>query len=186
MIDLGAVLRPVVAALEASGAGYVIVGSTAAAAWGVARTTRDVDLVATISGDIGRRFLEVLDDSELYVPTTEALRTIETSGSFNILHPTTGGKVDVFVSSDAFARERIERRIRGEAVGVPAWLDTAEDVVLAKLVWRRESRSETQWRDCAEIVAVQELDREYLRRWGVELNITEDLESLLTEVGRHT
>lgn len=185
MIDLGAVLRPVIAALEASGAGYVIVGSTAAAAWGVARTTRDVDLVATISGDLGRRFLEVLDDSELYVPAGEALRTIESGGSFNILHPTTGGKVDVFVSSDAFAQQRIERRVRGEAVGVSAWLATAEDVVLAKLLWRRESRSETQWRDCAEIVAVQKLDMDYLRRWGLELNITDDLESLLAEVERH-
>lgn len=185
MIDLGAVLRPVIAALEASEAGYVVVGSTAAAAWGVARTTRDVDLVATISGDPGRRFLEALDDSELYIPSGEARRSIDSSGSFNILHPTTGGKVDVFVSSDAFTRERIRRRVRGEAVGVPAWLATAEDVVLAKLLWRRESRSETQWRDCVEIVAVQDLDVGYLRRWGAELDITEDLEALLAEVERH-
>ena len=60
-------------------------------------------------------------------------------------------------------------------------LSTPEDIVLAKLWWRLESRSEIQWRDCVEIAATQELDREYLLHWADVLGVVEDLEDLLAE-----
>lgn len=62
---------------------------------------------------------------------------------------------------------------------VPCWVATAEDVVLAKLRWRLESRSEVQWRDCVEIAATNDLDTTYLRRWARDLGVTGDLEDLL-------
>ena len=51
MIDLARILRTVVATLEHSDVGYVVVGSTAAAAWGVARTTRDIDMVVVLDAE---------------------------------------------------------------------------------------------------------------------------------------
>ena len=63
--------------------------------------------------------------------------------------------------------------------GVATWVATGEDVVLAKLRWRLESRSETQWRDCVEIARIQLLDRAYLRHWGSELGVSDDLDELL-------
>jgi hypothetical protein len=48
VIDLARILRTVVATLERAEVGYVVVGSTAAAAWGVARTTRDIDMVVVL------------------------------------------------------------------------------------------------------------------------------------------
>ncbi len=130
-----AALRAVLAALEAADTEYVIVGSTAAAAWGVARTTRDVDLVAVLSQrDIGL-FLEALDLDDVYVPDDDARCAASVGGSFNVLHPRSGGKVDVFVASseDAFTRSRLDRRVRLPVFGLDAWVATAEDVVLAKL-----------------------------------------------------
>ncbi len=52
-------------------------------------------------------------------------------------------------------------------------------VLLAKLRWRLESRSEIQWRDCVEIAAINDLDLSYMRRWGPELGVEEDLADLL-------
>jgi hypothetical protein len=52
-------------------------------------------------------------------------------------------------------------------------------VVLAKLRWRLDSRSEGQWRDCVEIAAVQRLDEPYLRVWADRLGVSDDLEELL-------
>ena len=106
---------------------------------------------------------------------------MESGGSFNILHPQSGGKVDVFVvpASDPFTQSRISRRVRANVLGVDAWVATPEDVVLAKLRWRLESRSETQWRDCVEIAAINDLDLSYMRRWGPELGVEEDLSDLL-------
>ena len=53
-----------------------------------------------------------------------------------------------------------------------------EDVILAKLYWRLESRSEVQWRDCVEIAATQPLELEYMRMWADRLGVADDLEDL--------
>ena len=181
MIDLARVLRTVVGALEGTGVRYVVVGSTAAASWGVARATRDVDIVVMVEGRQLDTVLTALQEAGLYVPVDDARRTGATGGSFNVLDPDHGGKVDLFVTgpADAFTTSRLERRTRAEVFDVPCWVATAEDVVLAKLRWRRTTRSEVQWRDCIEIAATNPLDITYLRHWADHLDITDDLEDLL-------
>ncbi|MCY3584441.1 MAG: hypothetical protein F4Y76_00480 [Acidimicrobiales bacterium] len=91
--------------------------------------------------------------------------------------------VDVFavLSEDAFTQSRIARRVRAEVLGISTWIATPEDVVLAKLRWRLESRSETQWRDCVEIAAINDLDVSYMHRWASALGIRDDLTELLAE-----
>jgi len=64
-------------------------------------------------------------------------------------------------------------------LGVTAWIATPEDVVLAKLRWRLDSRSEVQWRDCVGIAATQDLDKEYLWSWADQLGVAADLAELL-------
>lgn len=180
MIDLVAALRGVIDALESNEVDYVVVGSTAAAAWGVARMTRDVDLVAAMTVADVDGLVQSLDPASFYVPVGEASRAGEHGGSFNVLHMASGGKVDVFVSGDdEFTVSRLDRKIRARVLGVDAWIATPEDVVLAKLRWRLSSRSEVQWRDCAEIAATQDLDEDYLRRWAPQLGVVEDLDELL-------
>lgn len=160
-----------------------MVGSTAAAAWGVVRMTRDVDLVVTASAEPGSRLIDaLLHDPGLYVPEADGRRAIEEGdGTFNVLHPASGGKVDVFVrpATDAFTRSRLGRRVRADVLGVACWVATPEDVVLAKLRWRLASRSEVQWRDCVEIAAAQPLDRAYLAEWAGPLGVEADLAELL-------
>ena len=184
MIDLAAAFRAVVAALDAIEAEYVIVGSTAAAGWGVARATRDVDLVAVIPANAVDELLHSLERDDLYVPSAEVRRVVPGGGSFNVLHMASGGKVDVFVApdGDAFERSRLDRRIASEVLGIQSWIATPEDVILSKLRWRLESRSEVQWRDCVEIAATQQLDRDYLDRWAPQLRVVDDLAELLDAV----
>ena len=120
VIDLAAAFRAVVAALDAIEAEYVVVGSTAAAGWGVARATRDVDLVAVIPADAVDALLSSLERDDLYVPSADVRRVVAGGGSFNVLHMASGGKVDVFVApaGDAFERCRLDRRIASEVFGV--------------------------------------------------------------------
>ena len=183
MITLGEAFRRVVGALDRVDAEYVVVGSTAAAAWGVVRSTRDIDLVTVVSAMSPDSLLEGLSDEELYVPVQDAKRALTQGGSFNVLHPGSGGKVDVFVClpDDEFERQRLLRRVPVEMFGVQTWVATAEDVVLSKLRWRKESRSEIQWRDCVELAAIQQLDLDYLHEWAPRLGLSADLEALLHE-----
>ncbi len=158
-----------------------MVGSTAAAAWGVARMTRDVDIVVLMAPESGEDLFQALRADDVYFPESDARQAVGFGGSFNILHPQSGGKVDVFAvpASNAFTQSRIARRVRTKILGVEAWIATPEDLVLAKLRWRLESRSETQWRDCTEIAAINDLDISYMRRWAPELGVQEDLVDLL-------
>lgn len=66
--------------------------------------------------------------------------------------------------------------------GIPAYVATAEDIVLAKLRWRLTTSSERQWSDCADLVARNSLDRAYLRNWASRLGLLPDLERLLDQV----
>ena len=84
MIDLSAALSFVVDALDSIEAEYVVVGSGPAAAWGVARSTRDIDPVTVVPAEAADAARDAIESG---------------SGSFNVLHPATGGKVDVFVAS---------------------------------------------------------------------------------------
>ena len=53
---------------------------------------------------------------------------------------------------------------------------TAEDTVLAKLEWRERSNSDRQFDDAVSILAAQDVDLDYLRRWSRELGVAESLE----------
>lgn len=185
MIDLTLAFRRVVDALEQISARYVVVGSTAASAWGVARSTRDIDVVAVITQETVDDFLGALGNNEIYVPVDDAKAAASSGGSFNILHTKTGGKVDVFVclTSDPFESSRLDRRVKLKILGIDTWVATAEDVVLSKLLWRARTRSEVQWRDCIEIVATQKLDKSYLRLWAAHLGISTDFKELLEVTG---
>lgn len=185
MIELAAALRTVVSTLESADLSYIVVGSTAAAAWGVARTTRDVDVVVMTDDNLPD-VVDAIGAAGLYVPESAARDAIAEDGSFNVLDPVSGGKVDLFVagSDDAFTVSRLARRVRSDVLGVACWVATAEDVVLAKLRWRLESRSEVQWRDCTEIAAANDLDVDYLRRWGADLGVADDLEALIDGIDR--
>jgi predicted dehydrogenase len=181
VIDLAAGFVAVAGALDRVGVRFVVVGSMAAAHWGVARTTRDIDLVIVIDVDRAPAVLAALDRDDLYVPVDAARTALSLGGSFNVLHAASGGKVDVFVVApdDDFESVRLARRARAEVLGIETWVATAEDVILAKLRWRLESRCEVQWRDCVEIAAVTDLDHEHLRRWAPRLGVDADLADLL-------
>ena len=52
---------------------------------------------------------------------------------------------------------------------------TAEDTILSKLLWSRESESERQVRDAAGVVSAvgDSLDREYVARWAEKLGVAD-------------
>lgn len=184
MIDVGAAIRAGIASLVAADIEYVVVGSVAASAWGVLRSTRDVDLVVAVAPEQLLRWLESVDSTEFYVADDFAREVIQSGGSFNMIHLEGGAKIDIFVPSadDPLASAALARRVRADVFGSSCWVASAEDLILAKLKWRLESRSERQWIDCGEIAATVELDRAYLRSRALELGLDVDLAQLITEV----
>ena len=79
-------------------------------------------------------------------------------------------------------REMLRRRVQVTLFGERAWVSTAEDVILHKLVWNRMSPSDRQLGDAAGVVAVQAdaLQKSYMRQWARELHVASELERLLS------
>jgi hypothetical protein len=99
---------------------------------------------------------------------------------FNLIHVDAIVKVDFVVRKQAPYRvEEFRRRRRVDIDGQAMWLVSAEDLVLSKLVWASDSRSELQLRDVRQILTAQaDLDWTYFEHWAGVLGV----DALLREV----
>jgi hypothetical protein len=92
---------------------------------------------------------------------------------FNVVHREALQKVDVIVRDDReYEIEKFERRRRIEVDEQPIWVISPEDLVLSKLVWAKDTRSDLQLRDVRGIIALQPaLDWPYMDRWAIRLTV---------------
>lgn len=167
---------------------YVVAGSLAVASHGVARGTRDADLVAKLrSGDATRLAQQLGGDFYLDLATAE--EAIRSGSCVSTIYVPKPFKVDIFVlGSDPYSSAAFARRISMPFSLDPprsAFLQTPEDVVLAKLKWFRSGGqvSDTQWRDVLGVLKLQadSLDQRYLRRWAAEESVLDLLERAISE-----
>jgi hypothetical protein len=165
------VLGIVTERLETAGIRYMLTGSMAANYYSVPRMTRDIDLVVELSaGDAGR--VCALFEDDFYVDPNAVREAIARRGTFNLIHTALVLKVDCVVRKDTeYHREEFRRRRRVEIGERQAFLVAPEDLIISKLDWARESRSEVQLADVRNLVRSAELDRAYLGRWLPRLGL---------------
>lgn len=135
-------------------------------AYGEPRTTMDIDVVVTLDPGHVEELLDLFPPEDFYVSSDRAKAVAKEGGSFNVIHPSSGMKVDFFGVSDAIEKRQIRRRIRKEALpGLEAWFSPPEELILKKLQYFRDGGSEKHLRD---IGAMLELSPEAIDRSLVE------------------
>jgi len=158
--------------LTSIGVPYMLTGAMAMVAYGNPRMTRDVDLVTACTerdvDAIVRRFEE-----DCYIDRDTVRHAVRHRSMFNIIHHEWVIKADFIVRrDDAYHRTEFERRREMAIDGHPLAIVAPEDLILSKLEWARESGSELQRRDVAELLAAGvPLDREYLEHWAEVLGV---------------
>jgi len=188
--DILEVTFKVVAALEELKIRYYISGSLASSAFGVARSTLDVDIVAEISPHQATA-LESLLRNEFYVEEDSITRAIEQKSSFNLIHLGSLFKIDVFIlKEEPFSQQAFSRRTEkpvSEDLARKLYFPTPEDIILLKLDWYRcgDEISTQQWKDVLGVLKVQgaRLDLDYLKLWARQLGIVDLLQKALEEAG---
>jgi hypothetical protein len=153
--------------------------------------TRDADITATPFAAKIQEFVAAFPTTEYYLSDESVWDAHRHRSSFNILHPPTGYKIDVFLRKDApFDRSAFGRRIRFPFADVPdgeVLLYTAEDMILFKLGWYRLGGgvSDQQWRDVKGMIQTQSdrLDGAYLRHWAAEIGVADLLEKSFEDAG---
>lgn len=184
MSELSGTLDLLATALETAGVRYLVGGSVASSARGVLRATMDVDLLAELT-DAHIPILAGLLGPDWYADIASMREALRRGRPFNLIHMLSGQKFDVFPCLNDFHRSELERATPialAAGAGERAYpVATAEDILLAKLVWYRQGGevSERQWRDVGGLVESSTgLDWAYLDRWASLLRVDDLLDRI--------
>jgi hypothetical protein len=169
-------LRYLVDALDAVGVAYMIGGSQASMYYGEPRLTRDVDVVVELDLERLPALLDRFPVDEFYVDAQTAQEAVQSSGQFNIIHPGSGLKIDIYINPESpYDRTRLARRQKLPLIpGVDAYFARPEDIILYKLLYSRQGQSQLHLRDVLGILRVSgaELDEPYIAEWAGRLGLT--------------
>jgi len=190
MPSAAAAFRRLVEVFDRLSVPYLVGGSVASSVHGIYRSTNDVDFIVQFSErDISPLVAEL--GSEFYADPDMMREALRHQRSFNLIHYASSGKFDVFpLPDDPFSRTELARGAMEEATLaggeiIRCKVASAEDTILSKLVWYRAGgeQSERQWNDLRGLRAVRgsSLDRSYLEKWAVYLQVPDLLERLFAE-----
>lgn len=180
-------------ALEALGIPYFIGGSLASAVHGTIRSTMDADLVVDLRLDHLQELTARLERA-FFMDPPAMVNALQHNSSFNLIHKDTMFRIDIFpLRQGPFEQNQMVRRVQHSLSDHPndrAFFTTAEDIILAKLIWFRMGGeiSEQQWRDVLGVIRVQDdlLDQDYLHLWGERLGLLDMLERAFSDALKST
>jgi hypothetical protein len=179
-MSIAEVFRRITSALDRAGIQYMLSGSFAAAYYGAARSTQDIDFVIHATPEQLQLLISTLPTSEYYADLDSALLAHQRQSMFNLIDLSTGWKIDFIIrKSRPYSLEEFRRRMRITLHDVPLFITTAEDSVVSKLEWAKLAESSRQVEDVAAILRAQDrkLDTSYLEKWIAELNLREQWNS---------
>jgi hypothetical protein len=158
-------------ALNRLGARYMISGSVAAMFYGEPRFTQDVDFVVFLRDSDVPGLNTVFPQIDFYVPPAETIFAEirrEQRGHFNIIHTGTGFKADMYlVGRDELSAWGFRHKRTIQYEGEPVVFAPPEYVIVRKLEFYREGRSEKHLRDIRSMLAISgtQMDHSALKEW---------------------
>jgi len=167
--------------LDSASIRYMVRGSMAANIYAEPRFTNDVDIVIELPAQ-QKHTLLLLFGSDYYITSEAVADAFAGLGMVNIIHNQQMLKCDLIIlKRDSFSQASFSRRSSVELRGYPVSVISVEDLVLQKLLWRKETGSEQQLDDVKRILAVQReaLDTVYCDKWAAELGVREELGKML-------
>lgn len=167
---------PFIARLDGLGFPYFVTGSTAGIAYGEPRLTNDIDIVIALSLRDVRAFVAAFPLEEFYCPPEDVL-AIEVRrgqrGHCNVIDHATGFKADIYIAYGELHRWALAHRriIELDGLGVP--VAPAEYVILRKLEYFREGKSEKHLRDIRGMLEVSagQIDQPFLDTWIARMGL---------------
>ena len=160
--------------LDKLGLRYMVTGAVASTIYGEPRLTHDIDLVVELTEENAEKILEAFPSDEFYCPPIEIIK-LEAKrpvrAHFNLIHHETGFKADVYLmGQDQLHHWGMSKRKRIQAEGKSIWVAPPEYVILRKLEYYREGKSEKHLKD---IASMMELSPEQIDLKELQVKIKE-------------
>jgi hypothetical protein len=162
------VLRDISARLEQANIPYMLTGSLAMHYYTTPRPPRGIDLVAELSNsDIAR--VVTLFEADYYLSPGDVAEALRDRSRFNLTDQMSTTKVDVFPKKlDPFRDAEFSRRRRVTMERFSTWIVTAEDLILAKLLWMQPA--DIQMQDVRTLLGTT-IDVAYIESWVTRLGL---------------
>lgn len=171
--DQERVLKDCTERFERLGIKYMLTGSMAMIEYAMMRMTNDIDIVVKLLPADADRIIKEFEP-DYYVPRGRVREAISRKSMFNLLHQQTLVKVDcVTRKENEFQKEAFSHRRKINFSGFDVWIIGREDLILSKLNWAKNTKSEMQMRDVAGILR-NGYDKNYVEHWAKKLGV-EDL-----------
>lgn len=166
------VLKIVTSRLNKASIPYMVSGSIAANYYTIPRMTRDIDIVIELKHDDIDKFISLFED-DFYVNREMVTNEVSRMGIFNLIHNRYVIKIDFIIKkSSAYQQAAFLRRNQVLIEGNLMWFISAEDLVISKLIWAKDSHSEMQLKDVRNLIkTVDKLDLKYINNWIRELGL---------------
>ena len=156
-------------ALEAAQVAYMLVGSLSSNYHGIARATKDADIVVSASNSDLHQALRHLSP-ELQMDRQMTFETATGTTRHIVAVQGSPFRIELFrLSNDPHDQERFQRRRRvfDLALEREVFIATAEDVVVMKLRWALNAARNKDRDDARDVIGVcgDNLDWDYLHKW---------------------
>ncbi len=176
------VLKDFSSRLEKLGLEYMLTGSMALAHYAIPRMTADIDIVIELSSNDLPKFIKEFEN-DYYIPQNSARNAVSRKSMFNVLNRQSIVKIDCVIrKDDDFQKEVFSHRQRvNYADHFDLWIISKEGLILSKLNWAKNTRSEMQMRDVASILR-NEYDEDYVRTWAKTLEIEDILDECIAMI----
>jgi len=136
----------------------MVTGAAASIVYGEPRLTHDIDLVIEMGAEDAEPLAQAFPSDQYYCPPIEILEEEARRplrGHFNVIHHQSGFKADFYLKGrDELHRWAMSGRKRVEMAGLSIWVAPPEYVILRKLEYYREGKSEKHLRDIAGMMAL--------------------------------
>jgi hypothetical protein len=118
------------------------------------------------------------------IVTEGLLEALQHRTMFNALHHDTGLKVDFWLKGgDEYDATRFQRRKKRKIFDEMIFITTAEDLMIIKLKWYKDSSSEKHYLDASGVYEIQRgnLDLRYMKRWLSYFSVLDLFERIKTQ-----
>ena len=187
-MDQYELLRHLVRCFEGLKIPYLVTGAMASIAYGEPRFTNDIDIVADIKEEHIAGLRECFPEEDFFLDKDTIKDAIQHKHQFNIIHPSSGLKIDVIIrKGDAFDNSRFSRIKRIHPVeDTEANFASPEDVIIKKMEYYKEGGSEKHLRDITGILKISEelIDFNYISQWVERLGLKDIWEAILKRMSK--
>ena len=177
-----AVLKIVTNRLNKANIPYMISGSIAANYYTIPRMTRDIDVVIELRDTDIDKFISFFEN-DFYIDEEMVKKAVLRRGMFNLIHNQFVIKVDFIIKKPSPYQETAFLHRKEVLIdNTSMWFISAEDLIISKLNWAKDSHSEMQLKDVRNLLeTVNNLNIKYIENWISQLGLDQIYEEAKKE-----